>query len=79
MFDNRRKVSKPLISSDKAEEINAILTSYQGEEINITYYEDGYIKEVVSRVRKIDVYSRVLYLVNYMTISFASLLNIEQI
>ena len=36
--EDQEKVSRPVMSSDEAEEINEILVNYAGEEILITYF-----------------------------------------
>jgi len=55
---NKEKVEKPLISSEEAELINEILVNYQGEELTLTYYKDGYIYDVDIYIKKIDQYNR---------------------
>ena len=50
------KREKPKISNEKAEEINEILTNYQGESLLFFYYFDGYIYKVESKILKIDIY-----------------------
>ena len=42
----KNKIEKPLISIEKAREINEILTNYHGQELLITYYFDGYLFKV---------------------------------
>lgn len=56
------KKEKPRISNEKAEEINEILTNYNGESLLFYYYYDGYIYKLESKILKIDTYSRKLKL-----------------
>ena len=58
MRENRSKVERPLLSVDKQEEINRILCEYHGEEVCLTYYEDGHIKNIEGVILGIDTYSK---------------------
>ena len=47
------KRPRPQISSDRAREINEVLVTYGGEEVDAEYYEDGYrhhIQGVISEI-----------------------------
>ena len=57
-YHNREKKEKPLISNEEAEMINDILVNYQGEELVITYWRDGEIKEEIVTLKKIDPYNK---------------------
>ena len=58
----KNKIEKPRLSSEKAEEINEILTNYNGETLEFRYYYDGYIYKIDSKILKIDIYNRKLKL-----------------
>ncbi len=72
----KNKKGKPQISSERAEEINEILTNYNGETLLFTYYYDGYIYQIRSKILRIDIYSRLLKL-EQGDMPFSSLINIE--
>lgn len=50
----RNKIDKPKISSDRANEINQILSNYHGQAIKIKYYYDGYLFEIKTVIIRID-------------------------
>ena len=56
----RNKIEKPKISSDKAREINAILTNYHGEDLKIKYFYDGYLYVVTTKIVRIDKVQKIL-------------------
>lgn len=51
---DRGKREKPLISNEKAEEINRLLTNYApGSLLTFVYFYDGYIYQVKQSIRRI--------------------------
>ena len=58
----KNKIEKPRLSNEKAEEINEILTNYNGEVLEFHYFYDGYIYKIDSKILKIDIYNRKLKL-----------------
>jgi len=54
----KNKISKPKVSSDKAEEINEILINCVGKKLLITFFYNGYIYKIESIVKKLDVYNK---------------------
>lgn len=60
----KNKISKPLISNERAEKINNVLVHYQGQEVEIKYFYDGYIYLVVTTIKRIDKENRKLILEN---------------
>lgn len=79
MEKNRDKIQKPLISEDVAEQINRILCNYNHENLEVKYYENGYVKIIESKIKKIDVINRFILLENDTKIKFSNLLNLENI
>ncbi len=71
------KVDKPLISSDEAENINEILTYYDGQELNIKYYKNGYILNETIIIKKIDVNNKNIVLIDNRKIAFNNILHLE--
>ena len=70
------KRPRPLISSDRAREINEILTHYQGEEVDAEYYEDGYRHRVQGVISEISAMFRYL-IIGEKEIRFADLLDLD--
>lgn len=54
----RLKVSRPLLSEDEMNAINDVLVNYHGQKLNITYYDQGFVKDIVTTIRKIDPYQK---------------------
>lgn len=76
MQEENKKVEKPILSEDAKEAINAVLMAYNSEEVEILYYEKGYILKIVTIIKKIDAYNKVLILPE-KKISFDQLLNVD--
>lgn len=77
MQKERNKISKPKISSETAEEINELLSNYHGQEVIITYYRNGEIKDKNAIIKKIDPLERKLLLLERGTITFSELIYIK--
>ena len=76
---DNEKVEKPVISMDKAEEINEILVNYHGEELAITFYRDNKIQTINSVIKKIDAENKKIVLPDRKTIYFTELVGLERI
>ena len=70
--EDQEKVSRPVMSSDEAEEINEILVNYAGEEILITYWRNEKINTLSSVFKKIVLPDR-------KTIYFHELIKLERL
>ena len=55
-------VEKRQLSQDQAEEINEILTHYDGEVIRIEYWKSGKILQECGVIWKIDPFQRMIYI-----------------
>ena len=60
MFYEKHKQEKPSISKERAEKINQILSNYNGQKLRIKYFYDGYIYELVTTIKRIDVVNKKL-------------------
>ncbi len=61
MMYEKFKSEKPHISSDKAREINDVLTQYNGtDHLDIWYYFDGYIYKLNAKITLIDTLNKKL-------------------
>lgn len=72
----KNKIEKPTISNEEAEKINFILTNYNNEDVVITYFYDGYIYLIETKIKRIDKYNRMLIL-NNGKLPFSSIIKIE--
>ena len=70
------KKPRPLISSDRAREINDILVNYTGEEVDAEYYEDGYRHRIAGIISEISALYKYLVIAE-KRISFVDLLNLD--
>ena len=77
MREKKNKVEKPLISSDKAEEINEILTQYNGETLTFTIYENGKIISIVDTIKNIDTLNKKIILNSRKHILFKNILDVQ--
>ncbi len=78
MLEKKSRIPKPSISSDRAEEINWILTHYQNELLRAEYWESGHLFKLEGTIRKINVDERRLY-IGGKSIEFRNLIQLEQI
>lgn len=58
----KNKKPKPMLTQDRIEEINQVLSNYKGEVVGITYYHDGYTYLIKTTIKRIDVENRLLIL-----------------
>ena len=78
MLYEKRKTPRPQISSDRAEEINEILTTYNGETLLFTIYENGKIVSFTDTISTIDVLNKKLILSSRKNILFKNILDIQK-
>lgn len=61
IIKNKNKVKKPILSQDKQEELDYFISNLQvNDEIKVTYYDDGEIKEEVLTIKRIDYISKII-------------------
>jgi len=77
--NDNKKVTKPQMSSDEAEEINEILVNYQGEELLITYFRNNQINKINTVIKKIDPLNKKIVLLERKTINFNEIIKLERI
>ena len=77
--NDNKKVTKPQMSSDEAEEINDILVNYQGEELLITYFRNNQINKINTVIKKIDPLNKKIVLLERKTINFNEIIKLERI
>ncbi len=76
-YDDNRKIERPKISQDVAEEINEILVNYHNQDLKIRFFKRGHIYEIISSLKKIDVLNKKIVTSNDVTIAFKDLLYLE--
>ena len=72
-------VTRPVMSSDEAEEINEILVNYRGEELEISYWRNDKINTVSSILTKIDPTNKKIVLPERKIIYFNEFITIKRI
>ena len=72
-------VTRPVMSSDEAEEINEILVNYHGEELEISYWRNDKINTVSSALTKIDPVNKKIVLPERKAIYFNEFITIKRI
>ena len=75
-YAEKRKLEKPTLSAEQIEDINFKLSSYNHDEVKITYYKQGEIIQTTGIINKIDVPNQVLT-INKTRILFTNLLKID--
>ena len=79
MKKEKEKISKPIISSEEAENINEILTNYHGEELEISYFRNSEILTEKIIIKTIDVVNKKLILLNRRVIYFKEIVSLSRI
>ena len=74
--ERRSRVERPLISSDRAEEINDVLVHYESGKVKARYWENGHIYEFIDDIQKIDGACKKLYFSSHL-VEFQNLLELE--
>ena len=79
MKKEKEKISKPIISSEEAENINEILTNYHGEELEVSYFRNSEILTEKIIIKTIDVVNKKLILLNRRVIYFKEIVSLSRI
>ena len=73
----RNKISKPVITDDRIEKINYVLQTYRKSQIvKIKFFHDGYLYEIETTIRRIDLENNILILENGK-LKFQNLIDID--
>ena len=78
MKKEKEKISKPIISSEEAENINEILTNYHGEELEVSYFRNSEILTEKIIIKTIDVVNKKLILLNRRVIYFKEIVSLSR-
>lgn len=76
MYYEKHKSAKPSISSERAEKINRIFMNYQGQELDIKYFYDGYVYTLTTRLKRIDATNRKIIL-EEGSIPFSEIIDVD--
>ena len=76
-YEDNRKIERPKISQDVAEEINEILVNYHNQDLKIRFFKRGRVYENISSLKKIDVLNKKIVTSDDVTIAFIDLLYLE--
>lgn len=78
LAQEKEKISKPILSDEQKMILeNKIIEFFsQKDEVNIIYYESGYIKKVTGIITKLDSVERKIYLNNKLYLHFSNILDI---
>lgn len=74
----RNKIDKPILLEDKLEELDYILKeAYEfNQEVEIQYYEDGFIKYITGTINNIDVLNKKITVCNHFVFDVYDITNI---
>lgn len=73
----RNKIEKPVLTEDQIEKINFVLQSYRkGEMVKIKFYHDGYLYEINTIIKRIDLENRQLIL-EHGKLEFSNIIDID--
>lgn len=63
-LEDHQKIQRPILTQDRLEELDLQLQAAlaSGKEVNIRYYQNGRIEELLSKVLKVDVYQKQIHL-----------------
>ncbi len=66
IMHEKEKIDKPVLSEEEIYELEQKIINayYLQTEININYYQNGYIKNIKSKIKKIDYIYKIIYLNN---------------
>lgn len=75
--DKNREVEKPIVSNEKAEEINYLLQHHEGRILNFTIYKNKRLVEIKNIIKRIDMFDRKIYMIDKTSIYLKDLVNLE--
>lgn len=78
MIYNQNKIEQPILAEDRLYEMDLTIKEAINfnKELQIDYYEDGYIKTIVDYVLKIDLYEQKVILKSRYSLDLSSIINL---
>ena len=75
----KSKIAKPLLSEDEIRQIEEkiIEAYYSSENINISYFKNGFINNIKAQIIKIDHVYKMVYLSNNMKLFFKQIIAVK--
>lgn len=79
MLNNKNKIEKPILNEDRLEKMDRIIkyAINKNLELEITYYETGFIKIIYDYIKKIDIYNRNVLLQSNFLIKIDDIINLN--
>lgn len=77
MAYEKGKKAKPLLMEDEMQRIDGILASYHGQNIEVSYYDDGYVHKLKGTISKISK-AFMFLMVGDTRIDFRSLVDLRE-
>ena len=79
ILKEKQKISKPILSDEEKKELEEKIMDayYSSMNVNIFYYKNGLIKNIISKIKKIDQIYKTIYLENNFKLLFNQILDIE--
>lgn len=74
----KSKIAKPIVSDEDIKELEEKIIDayYTKENISITYYQNGFLKEITGKIKKIDKVQKLIYL-NNIKLLFSQIIKIK--
>lgn len=76
-ISKKKLIKKPVLSDERAQKINNILISYNGQTVRIRYFKEGHIFEIESRICRVDTLNRKIILPDKTHIFFDDLIDMN--
>lgn len=78
---DQNKIEKPILSDDQLNELNdtLIFKMFREPNIEVSYFDDGYIQTIEGYIHKVDVHTQLLYLYEETGLSKINLKDIVEI
>ena len=76
---NKSKIEKPILFEEEMEKINYYLTQKRCETLIFSFYEDGFIYKIETKIKTIDLSTKTIVFENNLKINLYDLVDVEEI
>ena len=76
---NKSKIEKPILFEEEMEKINYYLTQKRCETLIFSFYEDGFIYKIETKIKTIDLSIKTIVFENNLKINLYDLVDVEEI
>ena len=73
------KIEKPILFEEEMEKINYYLTQKRCETLIFSFYEDGFIYKIETKIKTIDLSTKTIVFENNLKINLYDLVDVEEI